>query len=647
MSMLLATAFLASVLVQAGPVTVQGALDERGEVIVQLGIEAHTSFEQHLAGQGLAVVGELPELDLLLVDLPAGRSVEATVQELAHLPGVVYAEPNGMGQGGELLPNDTYFSEQWSLRNTGMWGGVIGGDIEAAAGWRLTEGSPDVIVAVLDSGFWTPHPDFTGRILPGHDFYNADANPHDDHGHGTAVTGILAANADNAFSLAGVDHACKILPVKVLNRNNGGSLFALTQGLIYSANAGADVISMSLINYPTSVSLNNALIYAREAGCILVSCAGNGGPGDADWSLPGRSPLVISVGATTRYEDIAWYSGTGAALDVVAPGDDVPASMRMLEDTYGGFGGCSAATPVVSGICALALSIDPTLTHDEMAELLYAGAEDQVGPVGSDLPGRDDQFGHGRVNLFRTLCGLDAGGPAILGPAAIHVECTKPGGYDGADPTIVSALQVVTADDDLDPEPSLERAALPFLALGKTVQVAFTSRDACGHVNTRAIPLLVEDTTAPLVTAELALHELDPASHTLVDVGLAFGAQDACDLTPLVEVRVFCDEPVPERRFAAALDDDGGLALRGDRDDLGDGRVYLVLVRARDDFGNAGVACTSAVVPLDAGDPDGVLAQADAAVSQTLATGEPPAGFTQLAAGFFPREERRSHRARH
>ena len=170
-------------------------------------------------------------------------------------------------------------------------------------GWQISRGSDSIVVAVLDTGIDTDHPEFLGRLLPGFDFVNDDADPESAHPHGSKVTGLLAANADNAFAVAGVDHAAGILPVKILGDDNYGDTFDLAEGLIFAADSGADVISMSLQNFPlASPTLNDALQYARDAGAVLVAAAGNGGIDSADFSGPGASPLTISVGATDFQE---------------------------------------------------------------------------------------------------------------------------------------------------------------------------------------------------------------------------------------------------------------------------------------------------------------------------------------------------------
>ncbi|MGQ0720642.1 MAG: S8 family peptidase [Candidatus Eiseniibacteriota bacterium] len=344
-----------------------------------------------------------PDRAVALVRVREGSSVEEVMAAYRGRPEVAFVHPNHVGGGG-LLPDDTGWAALWHHQNLGQSGGTTGADLESPAGWDLHRGSPSVTVAVLDTGVDIAHPEFAGRLLPGWDFANDDDEPADDHGHGTWVTGVIAANAGNGFGTAGVDHFCSILPVKVLGATNLGTTFDLISGIDFARLSGADVINMSLVNFPSSPGLDAALAAAKSAGCVLVACAGNAGLGDADVSWPGASPHTISVGATTALDVRAGFSGTGAALELVAPGKDV---VTVLHGTSADgttlFTGCSAATPIVSGIAGILRAIDPTLDTDAVLALLRAGAEDQVGDPAEDAPGWDPYYGFGRVNLRRTL----------------------------------------------------------------------------------------------------------------------------------------------------------------------------------------------------------------------------------------------------
>lgn len=397
-----------------------------GEILVKFKPDiSQEEIKSIILSYRVSVIEHIEAINVYRLKIPDGSHVQEMVDFFNRHPRCQYAEPNYIGRGGDFIPKDTFFPQQWHLNNVGQTGGTIDADIDAVEGWQITRGSNAIVAAVLDTGIEFDHPEFQGRILPGFDFVNNDDDPEADHPHGVLVSGILAANADNSFSVAGIDHHVKILPVKVLNSQNQGATSHLASGLIFAANQGAHVINMSLIDYPTSsATLNDALQFAREAGAILIACAGNGGIGNADVSGPGASPLTISVGATDRNDARASFSGTGQALDVVAPGLNVPTvSFNSDADQFSTFSGCSAATPVVSGITTLLLSLDPFLTHDAVLNILTQTAEDLVGPPTEDTPGRDDFFGHGRVNMNNALRFLsDAGVDVVAIRHAIFVD---------------------------------------------------------------------------------------------------------------------------------------------------------------------------------------------------------------------------------
>jgi len=377
-----------------------------GEIIVRF--RDNVPADRHEAvhrSMGATLVKKLARGAFDLVRIEDDDALGNRIAAYRALAEVEFAEPNGIGHGG-FVPNDTHFLDQWHHRNTGQFGGTPGADMESVAGWDVSTGS-GVVVAVLDTGIDSDHPEFAGRILPGFDFVNSDADPEDDHGHGTMCSGLLAANADNGFGVAGVDHQCMILPVKVVDANNSGAVSWLVDGIDYATAQGAGILSMSLIDYPGAASIRTALADAQGAGAILVACAGNGGIGDADISWPGASPRTISIGATTNTDWRASFSGTGARLDYVAPGENVVtvAYADSMDDAWF-FSGCSAATPLAAGIVSILKSILPAMTQQQTRAFLTAGAEDLVGNPVEDTPGFDEYMGDGRLNLNASIDAL-------------------------------------------------------------------------------------------------------------------------------------------------------------------------------------------------------------------------------------------------
>ena len=237
----------------AGTASAQELPHVPGELIAKIAEGADLAqLDAMLAQNGCVRNGAVEEMGLILVSFDPTIPVSDMAALLEAQDGIEFAEPNYLGEGG-FVPNDTHFGRQWHHENTV----TPGADIESVPAWDITRGDSSVVVAVLDTGIDSDHPEFAGRLLPGFDFVNNDSDPEDDHSHGTGVTGLLAANADNRFSVAGVDHYCSILPVKVLNQANRGSSFNLIRALNFAA--GVDVISMSLIGYPPTSGLVSAL----------------------------------------------------------------------------------------------------------------------------------------------------------------------------------------------------------------------------------------------------------------------------------------------------------------------------------------------------------------------------------------------------
>lgn len=281
-------------------------------------------------------------------------------------------------------PDDPRFGEQWNLSQIG-----------AAAGWRVGAGR-GVRVAVLDTGVSAVE-DLGGVVLAtGRSFVPGVDGAADDHGHGTHVAGTIAQATDNGLGVAGIAPRVTVVPYKVLAAQGGGSSDRIAAAIDHAADAGVDVINLSLGGPPSAV-LTKAANAAAARGVLVVAAAGN--TGGRGLGSPADGHRVIAVGATGPDGTKAPYSTFGEGVELAAPGGDTSkAGGGILQDTVEGDGhaykawqGTSMATPHVSG--ALAVLLGMGVAPDAAVDVLMRTAVD----VGGD--GFDEVYGHGRIDL--------------------------------------------------------------------------------------------------------------------------------------------------------------------------------------------------------------------------------------------------------
>ncbi|MEB3329248.1 MAG: S8 family peptidase [Candidatus Sericytochromatia bacterium] len=342
-------------------------------------------------GLGLRLVREIPSIDVAV--MRASGPVQAALRALRAQSGVVFAEPNAveslppLRRDEEPAPSpapqgDPLADKQWGLSK-----------IEAKAAWRVTRGVPETVVAIIDTGIDYNHPDLAGRVIKGRDFANNDDDPMDGHAHGTHCAGIAGASADNGIGIAGVAPGVSLMAVKVLSDGGSGSTDAVCSGIVWAADHGAQVISLSLGGPGGKQAKQAAVDYARSKGAVVVAAMGNNGANVAVY--PGASKGVIGVGATTAEDTRASFSNFGTWISVSAPGHQILSTVP--NGGYAAYSGTSMATPHVAGLAGLVRSAYPGLEAEAVADAIQQGATD----LGA--PGFDPQFGHGRIDAGRTL----------------------------------------------------------------------------------------------------------------------------------------------------------------------------------------------------------------------------------------------------
>ncbi|NIP43969.1 MAG: S8 family serine peptidase, partial [candidate division Zixibacteria bacterium] len=431
---------------------------------------------------------------IYVLEFRKGTDLEAAAREYEALEGIEYAHPDYLLEL-YVPPDDPHYGVQWPLNNIGQgyphvlrrdgnyndtlitMYGTPGADINAL---EVFENPPDntslVIIAVIDTGVDMDHPDLAGKIwqnpgevadngidddhngyvddIRGWDYTSGsgappvpDNDPSDSYGHGTHCSGIIASLTDNLVGMAGVVPDCKIMPLKFYPVMLSSYASA---AIVYAADNGADVISMSF-GYPWQIEiLEDALEYARSKGVVL--CAATGNDGIAKFNFPGAYPSVISVGASTSDDEVAFFSTYGEQMDVVAPGYSVLSlraagtdmyapgepNVHIIDENYYVASGTSMACPHAAAVAAYMMSTSPGLKPDAVQQIMQNTADDIVDPYGDglNLPGWDQYSGHGRINLENALAAVPAIAARITSPLPNQIlagEISIMGSADGID----------------------------------------------------------------------------------------------------------------------------------------------------------------------------------------------------------------------
>lgn len=310
--------------------------------------------------------------------------------------------------------------------------------------WK-NAGNNSVIVAVIDSGVDYTHPELGGctisqvnsnscpLFVAGYNFYDNNDDPFDDFGHGTHVTGIIAAFKNNGMGIAGMASNVKIMPIKALGGPFGeGSIDSLANAIIYATDRGARVINASWGAWGKSQTLTDAITYAYNNNVVFVAAAGNANrevenftPANITCNEGGETSkdCTLTVASTDENDEKSFFSNRGSLIDIAAPGGNYSGNILSLksaaipntpswkhyifDSNYILFSGTSMAAPHVAGLAAMILGKDPTLSADQVRNIIINGSDDL------GLAGFDNFFGYGRINADKSLVSMDTTTPPI------------------------------------------------------------------------------------------------------------------------------------------------------------------------------------------------------------------------------------------
>lgn len=398
---------------------------------------------------------------LFHIKVPRELDLNYAISCLKLNPYVEYAESNSISYLDSTDPNDEHYGNQWGLKNSHSRQSTeppAFNDIHAPEAWDFTTGSPDIVVAVLDSGIKLDHPDLAANIWTNPNDSTVDENDNDDNGyeddwhgwdfsvtpdtpdgdndpsdegtlgwHGTAVSGIIGAVGNNEEGISGVCWNVKIMPLKIF-RNGYNETSWIIHAIDYAIANGAFLMNASWHKEDENLALKDAIARAQKKNRLFVCAAGNTPEGGINIDDPEYSKVypsswtlgnILSVLATKYKESIGDEERHSASnygpisVDVCAPGNEIWTTNGDPDpnaDPYRhDFAATSAATPFVAGTGALILSKCPVLTFGRLKSLILDNVD--------KLPLLDGIcFSDGRVNAFKALNAL-SGTPGPNSPS--------------------------------------------------------------------------------------------------------------------------------------------------------------------------------------------------------------------------------------
>ena len=361
------------------------------------GVRDSATAGRTLAVHHAKVRRSLQALSAVAIEVPA-QNAGAALESLRQSGSFDYVEPDYYAHTS-ADPNDPSYISQWHLRQ-------IGGPLA----WSLSTGSQSVVVAIVDSGVYPHHPDLVSKLVPGWNFVKNNADTADVLGHGTAVAGVVAAATNNGLGVAGVTWESRIMPLVVVDAQDNSAYSDIAAAIQYAVDHGARVINVSIGGPKSSITIQKAVDYAWKNGALVFASAMNEGVSARFY--PAACTHAIAVGATDENDRLASFSNYGSWITLVAPGTGILSTADG--GGYSFWSGTSFASPIAAGVASLMLSINPSLTNEEVLSILKDTAE----RTGAEP---DAYLGWGRVNMHRAVLAAKPRDPSPPRFGRIHI----------------------------------------------------------------------------------------------------------------------------------------------------------------------------------------------------------------------------------
>lgn len=407
------------------------------EIIVRFKPEVDEQWiNQYNRDQEVEMIKKNPHVKqqyLLRVTARSGLNALEMSRRYQESGRVVFAQPNFLVHlDYHYTPGDTNFPDQWHLNNSGSGSMTAGADIDAVKAWDITRGNPDVIVAVIDGGFEITHPDLAFQYVTNsaetRNGVDDDGNGYIDDingwsfvgdtddlsvglltSHGQPVAGLVAAK-ENGSGVVGVCPQCRLLLIC-----NTFDINDLANAFYYARDRGADIITNSwgstgsTFEQPTLITALDETANGTQWGRGIPIFFASGNGGGAVVAYPARDPNTIAVGGSDC--DDVRYTGSqyGPEINILAPTRQGDGSCGLVTTGLSNgitfsFGGTSGATPIAAGAAGLMLSVNPTLTRQQVQEILQDTAEKiEPGVAGYNASGFSNTHGYGRVNAYEAV----------------------------------------------------------------------------------------------------------------------------------------------------------------------------------------------------------------------------------------------------